>query len=332
MGIPVTEWLRVCRAALSSISKRYSIVIYVHYGIDVGVMSRGAKINFVLVGNQMLISAAPKVFFDTQIVSQAERGSINSSDWSRACAYIRQTSRYCVSALTVTELLAALANGRDEFFDQHKRRLQYLIAIEPTEVFDFIPYFVGAELGLKITRPPHLEDDYLNTIRLILAAPSKSALLSGFAHPDMNQTVRINLGRFSAELEEKRNGYIGVLEERRRLGVGRFDAAVWAGNLIRHYGVVDEPQLRETIVAALSATYEFEMAVYGLLRNRNFDIAKNASDLVDGQQLCYLCSRETVFITNDSDYKTRTRLSAQSGRIKSFAELLECANTNAPLL
>jgi ferredoxin len=74
------------------------------------------------------------------------------------------------------------------------------------------------------------------------------------------------------------------------------------------------------------------MAVNTLVRNPNFAVSKHDSDLCDGQQLCYLVSSDIVFVTNDSDFTTRTRKSPQAARIKTFAGLLACAEDNLPLL
>jgi hypothetical protein len=98
-----------------------------------------------------------------------------------------------------------MANGDADYFEKHKRRLRVLLSPgPPAEVFDFIIYFVAQELGLTVQRPPHLEDDFLGAIDLILSAPSKEALLDGFPLPgaESDQTVRIRIDRFVKEMEE----------------------------------------------------------------------------------------------------------------------------------
>lgn len=145
-----------------------------------------------------MISAPPKTFLDTQIVINAANGRIPPEDWCIVGPYLRQTTRYCVSALTVAELLWALANSEEEHFEQHLRRLRALLAPHSQpEVFDFIPYFTARQLGLAIRRPAHLEDDPLKAINRILSAPSKAALSSGFSDPfaSTGQRVRIRLDR-----------------------------------------------------------------------------------------------------------------------------------------
>jgi len=282
-----------------------------------------------------MIALPPKVFFDTQIILAAEREDISWQDWETVTGYLRQASRYCISSLTICELQIALANGADQYFEQHQRRFRLLVPIGTRpEVFDFIPYFVARELGLTIQRPDHLEDDFLGVIDLILAAPSKAALLNGFPVPGKpQQTVKIRLDRLTQEIQQLKQSYNAAISRRRELNIDGISLEVWTTNLLAFYGVNGVPDSAKAVIAeALSATYEFEMAVIRLARNKNFNIRKNMSDHTDGQQLCYLCDPETVFITNDSDFKNRTAKSPQASRIKTFAELLVYAENASPLL
>lgn len=282
-----------------------------------------------------MIGTPPKAFLDTQIVSDAERGHIGADDWERASIYLRHATRYCVSALTVSELLAGLAGAGPRYFEKHKRRLRVLLSPNPqAEVFDFIKYFVARRLGLTIQRPEHLEDDFLNTISIVLSAPSKEALLDGFPLPGVKpqQTVRIRIDRFVQEMEENRSAYVNVMGYRQGRAIPKLSPRDWASNLMKLYGASSDSDSLAKVAESLSAAYEFEMSVNALVRNPNFSVSKNASDLFDGQQLCYLCDPNVVFITNDSDFKTRAGKSPQATRIKTFAELLSSADNNSPLL
>jgi hypothetical protein len=281
-----------------------------------------------------MIIVPPKAFLDTQIVSDVERGHISAADWGLVSRYIGHATRYCVSALTLTELLAGLANGGSEYFEKHKRRLRFLLNPDPRpEMLDFINYFVARELGLTLQRPAHLEDDFLGTINLVLSAPSKDALLDGFPHPEnqSQQTVRIRVDRFVKELAETRTKYVEMMGYRRK-GVPQISPHAWASNLLGFYGVSAAADSLADIADRLSATYEFEMAINKLVENPNFSIPKHTSDHFDGQQLCYLCDPNVVFITNDSDFRIRAGKSPQAKRIKTFEEVLTCAVGNSPLL
>jgi predicted nucleic acid-binding protein len=282
-----------------------------------------------------MIGVPPKAFLDTQIIADVERGYIGADDWGRVSGYLKHATRYCISALTIGELLAGMANGDSEYFEKHKRRLRVLLSPgPPAEVFDFIIYFVARELGLTVHRPTHLEDDFLNAINLILSAPSKDALLDGFPVPGAksDQTVRIRIDRFIEETEENRSGYVGVMGYRQGRTTIEVSPQIWASKLLEFYGVSGPANLIADVAERLSATYEFEMAVNKLVQNPNFPVSKRTSDLIDGQQLCYLCDPNVVFITNDSDFRTRSGKSPQARRIRTFAEVLACAESNSPLL
>lgn len=282
-----------------------------------------------------MINVPPKAFLDTQVISDVERGHVGADDWSRVSGYLKHATQYCISALTIGELLAGMANGDSEYFEKHKRRLRVLLSPgPPAEVFDFITYFVARKLGLTVQRPAHLEDDFMNTIGLILSAPSKEALLNGFPLPgaESDQTVRIRIDRFVKEMEENRTRYTSVMGYRQgRLAI-EVSPQIWASNLLQFYGVPGSAESIADVVERLSATYEFEMAVNKLVQNPNFPVSRRTSDLVDGQQLCYLCDPNVVFITNDSDFRTRVGKSAQAKRIKTLAEVLACADGISPLL
>jgi hypothetical protein len=71
-------------------------------------------------GPKELICVPPKTFLDTQIVIDVERGRISGDEWSCAVSYIKNTTRYCISPLTVGKLIYALANGDSAFFKPHR--------------------------------------------------------------------------------------------------------------------------------------------------------------------------------------------------------------------
>jgi hypothetical protein len=277
----------------------------------------------------------PKTFLDTQIVINAERGRISGDDWSFAASYLRSATRYCISPLTIGELIFALVNGDPEHFAQHQRRLRVLLGPgSQAEVFDFIPYFFARQFGLSIDRPAHLEDDFLGAIGLILEAPSKDSLLQGFRRKGeySGQTARIRIDRFAQEHTDSLDKYIEFMEARRRSATGAISPEQWASFFPPFYGISGNGIDISEIAERLSAVYEFEMSVNNLVKSDKFSISKNRSDLIDGQQLFYLCDPEVIFISDDSDFKNRVKNSIQSMRIKTFAELLACATTGSFLM
>lgn len=62
----------------------------------------------------------------------------------------------------------------------------------------------------------------------------------------------------------------------------------WTAMLLAFYGIDASPDILDGVFSRFSAMYEFEMNVRSLLVNANFDIAKNKSDLIDGQMVSSL--------------------------------------------
>jgi len=281
-----------------------------------------------------MIELPPKSYVDTQILINAASGKIAESDWHRCARYLKETTRYCVSSLTLMELLAALARSDERYFEQHQKRLRILLApSDNPEVFDFIPYFTAKVLGFQIERPSHLEDDFLGTVRLILSAPSKASLEGGFS-PDFSpdKTARVRLDRLADEVDRMHLSYIAHMQRLREVEGNSVAPSDWVTSLLGFYGVTNASEdLKRRTFESLSASYEFEMSVRNFLRNGNFKIETHTSDLVDGQQLIYLCDSSTIFITDDSDFKNRVQNSPQASRIKSLSDILVCERQNAPL-
>jgi hypothetical protein len=289
----------------------------------------------------MLISP-PKVFLDTQILIDVGRGTIAPDDWSRVVLYLRDGTRYSISPLTLGELISGLVNGEEEHFERNRRPLR--IALSPdanAEVFDFLPYFLAGQLGVDFARPPHLEDDFLGSIGLILEAPSRAACLEGFRRPQSpGQTAKVRIDRLAREHADTLGKYFEFMARRRedilaqRHGLGPFQVApdAWASFILGSYGVAAMEHDCSEAAERLSAAYEFEMHINTLMKSETFSVEKNRGDLVDGQQLFYLFDSSTVFVTNDSRIKLRTARSPQSHRIKTFSDLLACAESGLSLL
>jgi len=142
----------------------------------------------------------------------------------------------------------------------------------------------------------------------------------------------IRIDRFALEHAESKKKYIEFMSIRRAENVQRIPIKTWISNLLSYYGISGNSLTIKNVAERLSANYEFEMSVNNLIRNENFSISKSSSDHVDGQQLCYLCDPSVVFVTNDSDFRNRTRKSSQANRIISFTELLACTNSKRSLL
>jgi predicted nucleic acid-binding protein len=163
----------------------------------------------------------PRVFLDTQIIADIERGHITEDGWALASTYLAHETRYSISPLTVAELLRALANSSSEYFGKHQRRLQLLISPDShSVVFDLPLYFIAERLKLRFDKSDRLENDLLGVIKLILSAPSKQALLTGFSSCGAT-CIKVNLDQFMKEDTQNIDGYVRLMNARKEVMIPR---------------------------------------------------------------------------------------------------------------
>jgi hypothetical protein len=273
-----------------------------------------------------------KVFFDTQICINAANKAISEEDWREATEYIQKVAEYWISPLSVGEIVLGIAKGDERHFENGKTRLRKIYSEGARHFFDFPRYFLAKTLGFEAKRPANLEDDFGFSIQVILLAESKSELLSGVAIPYLTTGVKIRIDRFLQEIEAIQQRFVQLVSTLK--GTKKFTLAPeqWAERALSFYGIEEDEAARNRFLKALYAAYQFDTVLLDLARNRNYDLQKNVSDIVDTQQLIYLCDPTVVFVTDDSDFKKRLRGNAQSGRIVAFREVLRRARNQESLL
>jgi hypothetical protein len=266
----------------------------------------------------------PRVFFDTQICSNF----IPEKEWDLVADYLNKRAKYAVSPLTVIELLAGLAKGQAEYFKTHQERLKRLYSPERgAQFFDFIRFFIAKALfDITLPRSATLEDNFAQIITIVSNAKSKEELSTGVQLPGR---PHLNLDGFVQQLTEIQSIYVAELQGRSKT-VGSPEA--WSHGLLSSLEIPFSPERQTKVAEALSAAYHFEVSLLNLARNSNYDLQKNVSDLIDAQQLFYLSDPVVVFVTDDSDHKTRLRKGGQQQRIKTWKELVTVARKEATLL
>jgi hypothetical protein len=273
-----------------------------------------------------------KIFFDTQICINAANNVIPEADWAEATDYVHRVSDYCISPLSVGEVILSIARSDEQYFETCKIRLRKLYLEGKRTFFDFPRFFLAQTLGFKVNRPGHLEDNFDFSVQIVLLARSKSELLNGVTVPYLTKKVKIRIDRFTEEVEAIQSWYVAWMSQLKGTKKISPSPDEWAENALSFYGIEKDETAREIFLRSLPAAYQFELALFDLARNGNFDVKKNVSDLIDAQQLIYLCDPTVVFVTDDSDFKKRVHGNSQSARILSFRELLRRARTGAPLL
>jgi hypothetical protein len=281
----------------------------------------------------MTVFTSAKVFFDTQICINAASGRITETDWHEAIGHILTSEEYWISPLTLGEIILSIAKGDEKYFEIGKTRLRTIYCNGRGKFFDFPRYFIAGTLGLRDRRPLNLEDDFGFSIQVILLADSKRNLAEGVALPHLKQTrAKVRIDRFLSEIEANQQHYVELFSTRKGSSKNKLTPEQWAMPALRLYGIHDDEAARSRFIESLSAAYQFDVALLDLARNRNYDLRKNVSDLVDTQQLCYLCDPTVVFVTDDSDHRHRLLGNAQSNRVLTFREVLTRIRGKKPLL
>src|ERR1051326_4822184 len=90
-----------------------------------------------------------KVVYDTQIVSNAAAGVISPPEWARVARYISANCRYCISLNTLYELLAGVASGDEEHFEENRNRLRFLCPPYRKEFLPLVGDFVRSRVFSK---------------------------------------------------------------------------------------------------------------------------------------------------------------------------------------
>ena len=272
-----------------------------------------------------------RVFFDTQICINAAANKISEADWFSAMAYIQETAEYCVSALTLGEIILSIARGNRQSFEAHQERLRRLCPRGNKTFLDFPEYFLASELGFEVRRPRHLETDFSFSVSVILQAQSRCDLFDGVLLPT-GGTAQVRLDRFLDEVDGWQNAYVEWFSGLKGSKRPAFTPEQWATSVISFMGFELNEESVQRFVRACAAGYEYEVALHNLIRNGNYDLRKHVSDLLDAKQLCYLCDPAMVFVTDDTGFKKRLRRNPQKGRIVTFPELVNRAREKQPIL
>ena len=87
-------------------------------------------------------------------------------------------------------------------------------------------------------------------------------------------------------------------------------------------GVDVNDESRSKLLAGLDAAYHFDVSLWNLAKDKNYDFRERDSDWLDSQQVYYLCDPAAVFVTKDSRIKKRSRKSVQNDRILVYSEFV----------
>ena len=278
----------------------------------------------------------PKPFFDTQICELAANGSIPRDQWRHVQEHFECHADYRISPLTLAEILDRIHNDpAGKYFNRAQEQLRSLYPLgKRKSFFDFPRYFVPKTIFNKeIPKPRLLESGFAECAEIVLWATSRKEVDGdGVALPFMRGAkIKLNLERFSNEIRGIRDQYVDRFRFLKGTKIPPPTREQWAAPALSQIGLADE-ESRARLLEALAACYQFDCWLWNAAKNHNYDLQENISDLIDAQQLPYLCDPAVIFITNDTDHKKRLRGNPQGGRIKTFSELMECIDSGQALL
>ena len=266
-----------------------------------------------------------KIVFDTQILDYVYRGSICPEDWNAVVKYISKNCRYAISANTLYELLAGIAKGDVNHFSENQSRIRLLCQPARREFLPTVGNFLRSKVFGLPPRKPDFQPKRLGLwTEVVLAAAGKSNLQSGVAlHKagHSSKTYGFDLQLLLNQIEEGKQSHSERLEGLRHGELLPSTDDSWSRSILNFIDLPVTDANARKILAALNAAHLYEISLYEMAKNHQYDFRKHDSDWIDAQQLYYLADPSVWFITCDANIRFRTIDSTQRDRILSFDEL-----------
>ena len=266
-----------------------------------------------------------KIVLDTQIVSDVCAGAICAADWNAVLGYISTKCRYEISANTLYELLAAIATGDANHFHTNQRRIRVLYQPAGREFLPTVGDFVRSKVfGLPARRPDFRPHKLQRWADVVLAATSKSSLHRGVVLHRAGQsrkTYGFDLQLLAKQIEDGKKSHARRLEELRQGNLSPSTTDTWTRAVLRLMDVPATAANQTKLLTALDAACHYDVSLYGMAKNRNYDFSRHDSDWIDSQQLYYLADSSVRIVTRDANIRFLTMSSTQRDRILSFDDL-----------
>ena len=269
----------------------------------------------------------PKIFYDASICIDAARGRIPAEDWSQVSKFISRSCKYCISPLTVDELLRGIHRGSPDEFRRNRRALEFLY---PACKKSFLPYpgdFVMFHVFGRRTSAGPQQMGMEKLVKAFLQSKDADELHNRRIWKGRRDTGLSELIYTSDGLSGAQSRYVADYNSHRSR-IDAFDDELWMKMTLDHYKQADTPQHRKLVRDCMSANRLNAKFFWDLRKDKGYDFSKHASDLVDGQQLAYLAEASMHFITSDRKLKSRVADSPQSARVCSWRDLTARASAD----
>lgn len=218
-----------------------------------------------------------------------------------------------------------MAKGGDEYFKNDQRRVKILYGPSNCDVFPLALDFVRRvlfQLPARAFSPSKIQ----RWIEVILAANNKSDLENGRVLL-FGKQYGFHFSLLNKQIQDGKEAHSRTLNKLRARELDPSTPDAWIRELLRRIPVSSDSSNAALVSSALDAACRYELSLYDEARNKFYDFAKHDSDWLDRQQLYYLADPMVRFVTNDGEFKHRTRGSSQADQILSFEDLKTMARS-----
>jgi hypothetical protein len=266
-----------------------------------------------------------KFVFDTQVVSYICDGVIPRAEWNAVRQSISKHARYAISAVTLYELIAGIADGDDRHFSENQARLRVLCEPPKMKILPLARDFIRSSIFRFPPQKPDFGPEKLKIwIHVILAAKTKGEVRGPITLPrsgNWNRQYGFDLSLLASQIKQGKQNHATELEGLRQ---GKFSIPTperWTESRLKECGIETSAPNVARLLEGFDAARRYDFFLFALEKNHAYDFARHDSDWLDIMQLCYLADPFVHFITCDADMNLRTAGSPQANRILSFDQL-----------
>jgi hypothetical protein len=262
----------------------------------------------------------PKLFFDTDVCVNVEKGTICRDEWQHVCQHVNDKYGYQISFITLKEIFAGIARSSDEHFERAKVRLHSLC--EP-----YSPQFLPCPAVFAVRTLLELS----NVARRVWIANSEEdlyrsisgALLDGMSKDALKSQFSFDLDQFD-DHEDQAQSRFALQNEGLRAGkTAEPDRSVMASCILEDLHLSSNPDSCQKLVIGLDAACTFTEVLCRQSKNPQFSFQKHRNNWGDMMQLYYLCDESMHFVTSDTRIRPKVSGSSQESRILLYDDLVK---------
>jgi predicted nucleic acid-binding protein len=270
----------------------------------------------------------PKIFLDTNICINVANGEIEPGEWRKVWEHIREQFQYCISFVTLKELLGKLARGSDQHFERNKRPLHVLYGSGRRRFLPYPSVFALREvLGLMDVARKNSsdlsEEQWMEAIlKAVLQAPSRARIDAEVPVSSTKRVQSFDLEHFDKHENRAQRQHSELLQGIREGKIDMPVPKIWAAWILRQHNLVPYTDECKKLVSSLDAAFRFSCSLGRATKDKGYNFHRHASNWGDTTQLFYLCDPSMHVITSDADFSNRTKGSPQRSRILLYRNLV----------